>query len=90
MVCTLDGEYLLGGMPFVDWVDLLGMEGVAPEETGELVTMSCLSSDEVGSCNAAAAGLPVGKACCPGSGNIVWKLCVLLEVLYSGMFLSWL
>ena len=70
MVCTLNGEYLLGGMPFVDQVDLPSVEGVAPEEPGELVTMFCLSA-EVGSCNAAAAGLPVGKACCPGSGNIV-------------------
>ena len=51
-----------------------GVEGVAPEEPGELVTMSCLSTDGGGSCNAGAASLLVGKACCPSSGNIVWKL----------------
>ena len=40
----LKREYLLGGMPLVDRVDLLaGVEGVAPEEPGELVAMSCLS-----------------------------------------------
>ena len=61
MACTLEGEYLLGGMPFVDQIDLLGVEGVAPEEPRELVAMSCLSTDGGGSCNAGAAGLPVGK-----------------------------
>ena len=68
-------------MPFVDQIDLLGVEGVAPEEPRELVAISCLSTDGGGSCNAGAAGLPVGKACCPGSGNIVWKFCRVLEVL---------
>ena len=43
MACTLKGEYLLGGMPFVDWIDLLSVEGVAPEEPWELVAMFCLS-----------------------------------------------
>ena len=75
-------------MPLVDRVDLLGMEGVAPEEPWEPVAMSCLSADEVGSWNAGVAGLPVGKACCPSSGKIVQKLCRLLEVLYCGVFLS--
>ena len=68
------------------WVNRLptGMEGVvAPEEPGELVAMSCLSTDVISSCTAGAAGFPVGKAYCPSSGNIVWKLGTLLEVLYS-------
>ena len=86
--CTLEGEYLLGGMPFVDRIDLLGVEGVAPEEPRELVAMFCLSTAGVGSCNAGVAGLSVGKTCCPGSGSIVRKFCRVLEVLYCGVFLS--
>ena len=90
---SLKGENLLGSTSLVEWVNHLtaGMEGVvAPEESGELVAMSCLSTDVIGSCTAGAASLPVRKACCPGSRNIVWKLGVLLEVLYSSVFLSWL
>ena len=87
--CTLEGEYLLGGMPFVDQIDLLGVEGVAPEEPRELVATFCLSAAGGGSCNAGVAGLPVGEACCPGSGNIVrGKFCRVSEVLYFGVFLS--
>ena len=65
-----------------------GVEGVTPEEIWELVAMSCLSDDIPVSCNAGATGLPVCKAGCSGSGNIVWKLCGLLEVLYYCTFLS--
>ena len=75
-------------MPLVDWVNLLGVEGIAPEEPCELVAMSCLSADEVGSWNVGVARFSVGKACCPSSGKIVQKLCRLSEVLYCGVFLS--
>ena len=87
---SLEGENLLGGTPFVEQADLLTawVEGVTPEELWELVAMSCLSNDVPVSWNAGATGLPVCKAGCSVSGNIVWKLCWLLEVLYSCMFFS--
>ena len=66
-----------------------GMEGwVTPEELRELDTMSCLSVDVPVPCNAGATGLLVCKAGCSSSGNIVYKICGLLEVLYSCTFLS--
>ena len=66
-----------------------GVEGgVTPDELWELVAMSCISDNVPVSWNAGAPGLPVCKAGYSVSGNIVWKLCRLLEVMYSCMFLS--
>ena len=89
-VHSLDGENLLGGTPFVAWVDLLntrgGMEGCVT--SGELVGMSFLMVGVPLLLNCGVTRLPVGKAGCSSPGSIDWKLLDALEGINSEMFLS--
>ena len=87
MVQVLDGENLLGGTPFVEWLLLLtGMEGcVTP---GELVGMSFLMGGATCSFISGVTGLPVCKAGCSSAGSIDWKLLNTPEGMNSVDFLS--